>query len=94
MHTQRISELHISSLVIKVEPIHRSNVESALLNIECLEIVATQDRDHQIIVVIETPTTYALQDIISDVGQWPGVYSVSMVYHHCEPEVSLNEVMQ
>ncbi|MFC3550872.1 chaperone NapD [Lysobacter cavernae] len=84
-------EVHISSLLVQHR--HEAGIALAALIAAHPELDLAVQAPCQCVVLCETDDQYALMQRIDALQAVPGVLSVSLVYHHAEPRVDLDEPM-
>lgn len=86
------NETHISSLVVHTKPDFFAPVRKSLESIPDCDIAAA-DASGKLVLVLETPNTYRVTEILEFARGLSGVINVVMAYHHCEDDDALNETM-
>ncbi|GAA0781529.1 MULTISPECIES: chaperone NapD [Pseudomonadati] len=76
------NELHVTSLIVQVQPDKMADVRQQIMAIENAELSA--NNEVKLVVVIEGPSQKSLMDDISTINALPGVLSATMVYHQSE----------
>jgi len=76
------NELHVTSLIVQVQPDKMADVRQQIMAIENAELSA--NNEVKLVVVIEGPNQKSLLDDISTINALPGVISATMVYHQSE----------
>ena len=84
------SESHIASFVVRADVARMDRI--------CTEIEAksgisvhTRDPSGKLIVTAETDNEQAIVSCLGDLQNIAGVFTASLVYHHCEDANTLNE---
>jgi nitrate reductase NapD len=77
--------LHISSIVVHVDPASSPRVRADIAAVPGLETHAATD-DGRLVVTIEAETDEASIAHIDHVRALPGVHAVAMVFHQFEPD--------
>ena len=85
-------EMHISSLVVQLQPGAIEPVSQHCRAHPGVEIHAT-DPHGKMVLVLETSGQHAVMEFIDDLQLAPGVLSVSLVYHHVESADELDREM-
>lgn len=80
------NELHVTSLVVQVQPEKMAEVRQQIMAIKNAEL--SVNNDVKIVVIVEGESQKSLMDDISLINAIPGVLSATMVYHQSE---ELNE---
>lgn len=80
--------VHISSILIRVQPIRMQALMTHLRTIAGLEIHAV-DPSGKLVAVLETDGDRRIVEILDRIQQEPGVYAANLVYHHIESADSL-----
>jgi periplasmic nitrate reductase NapD len=80
-----LNEVHISSLVIHVNPTFLMQVKAAIETFENAEIYAQSD-DGKLVVVLETENQGFITDTIDAISQLPHVLSTALVYHYIDTD--------
>jgi len=73
----------VSSLIIRVDAARRAAVETALAALPMVETVPTPVGE-TLVVVLDTPTLRAEEELFQQIGSLEGVLQVSLSYHHFE----------
>ncbi len=81
----RGSEVHISSIVVHVDPTVAARVRAAIDRVDGLETHAAS-AEGKLIVTIEAPGDAESIALMDEVRLMPGVLSVAMVFHQYEPD--------
>ncbi|MGX9462340.1 chaperone NapD [Shewanella sp. A14] len=76
------NELHVTSLIVQVQPEQMAEVRKKIMAIENAELSA--NNDVKLVVVVEGSSQKSLMDDISTINAIPGVLSATMVYHQSE----------
>ncbi|MCL1113560.1 MULTISPECIES: chaperone NapD [Shewanella] len=76
------NELHVTSLIVQVQPDKMAEVRQKIMAIPNAELSA--NNDVKLVVVVEGPSQKSLMDDISTINAIPGVLSATMVYHQSE----------
>ncbi|MCT8986029.1 chaperone NapD [Shewanella phaeophyticola] len=76
------SELHVTSLIVQVQPEKMAEVRQKIMAIKNAELSA--NNDVKLVVVVEGTSQKSLMDDISTINAIPGVLSATMVYHQSE----------
>ncbi|GGP56395.1 MULTISPECIES: chaperone NapD [Shewanella] len=76
------SELHVTSLIVQVQPEQMAEVRQKIMAIKNAELSA--NNDVKLVVVVEGTSQKSLMDDISTINAIPGVLSATMVYHQSE----------
>lgn len=76
------NELHVTSLIVQVQPEKMAEVRQKIMAMENAEL--SVNNEVKLVVVIEGPTQKSLMDDISIINALPGVLSATMVYHQSE----------
>ncbi|NKF50246.1 chaperone NapD [Shewanella sp. WXL01] len=76
------NELHVTSLIVQVQPDMMAEVRQQIMAIENAELSA--NNEVKLVVVVEGPSQKSLMDDISTINAIPGVLSATMVYHQSE----------
>lgn len=76
------NELHVTSLIVQVQPDKMADVRQKIMAIKNAELSA--NNDVKLVVVIEGTSQKSLMDDISTINALPGVLSATMVYHQSE----------
>jgi nitrate reductase NapD len=79
------NEVHISSLVIHVNPAFLMHVKATIESFENAEIYAQSD-DGKLVVVLETENQGFITDTIDAISQLPHVLSTALVYHYIDTD--------
>lgn len=87
-------ESHISSLIIHCKEHCIKTVSAQLEKIDLVEIAITSEEQSKLIVVLDTPNTKAAEHLIDQIKKIEHVVSAILVYHHVEPDTSLNAPIQ
>ena len=74
--------VHVTSLIVQVQPDKMAEVRQKIMEIENAEL--SVNNDIKLVVVIEGPSQKSLMDDISIINAMPGVLSATMVYHQSE----------
>jgi periplasmic nitrate reductase NapD len=77
--------LHISSIVVHIDPKALACVSGAVAGIPGLETHAATN-DGKLVVTIEAPTDSESVALMDSVRALPGVLAVAMVFHQCETD--------
>lgn len=86
-------ETHISSVIVSVKPEHSQEIEQLLHDFPGLDIAASDPVLGKYVAVLEQPSMRLLKNAIDQLESLPKVMAISMVYHHAQSEVSLNEAI-
>ncbi|MBR9729242.1 chaperone NapD [Shewanella intestini] len=76
------NELHVTSLIVQVQPDMMAEVRQQIMAIKNAELSA--NNDVKLVVVIEGLSQKSLMDDIAIINALPGVLSATMVYHQSE----------
>jgi len=76
-------EIHISSLIVQVQPSAMDNVKEAITAVPEAEIFGDSE-EGKIIVVLETANQKFVTDIIERINNLEHVLSTSLVFHQIE----------
>ena len=76
-------EVHISSLIVHVQPVRLSEAKLQIAAIDEAEIYGDSD-EGKIVVVLETAREKFITDIIEKINNLEAVLSTSMVFHQIE----------
>ncbi|WP_434952253.1 chaperone NapD [Shewanella sp. HL-SH4] len=76
------NELHVTSLIVQVNPDKMADVRQKIMAIKNAELSA--NNDVKLVVVIEGTSQKSLMDDISTINALPGVLTATMVYHQSE----------
>ncbi|MCE8018378.1 chaperone NapD [Halomonas sp. MCCC 1A17488] len=87
------AELHISSLVVQLQPAHIADVRQQCQAHPGVEVHAT-DPCGKMVLVLETAGQREIVAFIEALQRAPGVLSVSLVYHHAESAEELDREME
>ncbi|MFQ3789499.1 chaperone NapD [Halomonas sp. A29] len=85
--------VHISSLVAQVKPQSIDTIKAQCSAREGVEIPAV-DPVGKLVVLLELPSQRHIVDFIDWLQEREGVISVSMVYHHVESRLALEQEVQ
>lgn len=83
-------ELHITSLVVHVQPA-RADSADAVINALPGAHIHGSDPNGKRVVTLEAPTQSAILDHVSTIQRIDGVINVAMVYQHTEPLDAMNK---
>lgn len=76
------NELHVTSLVLQVQPEQMSNVRQAIIEMNNAEL--SVNNEVKLVVVLEGDSQKSLMTDIETINATPGVLSAAMVYHQSE----------
>lgn len=85
-------EVHISSLVVQLEPQYITSVRRVIEARGDAEIAAA-DPSGKLVVVLTTENSKTITHFTEDTTELKGVMSVSMVYHQVEQPHKLDEAI-
>lgn len=77
--------MNIVGVLVLVRPERRRAVETALAAMPGVEVHEVSD-DGRFVVTVEEPLAACAADTLLAIHGQPGVLSVTLVYHHFEPE--------
>ncbi|TKB50730.1 chaperone NapD [Ferrimonas aestuarii] len=83
-------EIHISSVVVQVQPEHLGVVKAQILDLPGAEIHG-EDAIGKLVVVLETSTETGVTKAIDAINNLPYVLMTFLVYHQIEPFENLAE---
>ncbi|WP_394201980.1 chaperone NapD [Shewanella waksmanii] len=76
------NELHVTSLVVQVQPEQMAQVRQAIMKMEKADL--SVNNEVKLVVVLEGSSQKELMDGIETINRLPGVLSAAMVYHQSE----------
>ncbi|MGS0680062.1 chaperone NapD [Shewanella sp. 125m-7] len=76
------NELHVTSLVLQVQPEQMSAVRQTIIEMENAEL--SVNNEVKLVVVLEGDSQKSLMTDIETINAVPGVLSAAMVYHQSE----------
>ncbi len=76
-------ELHISSLIVHINPKKSSIIESSINLLEGAELVTISPQG-KAVVVLEAPNQRVIMEIIEHINELQGVINTGLVYHEFE----------
>ncbi|GIU14339.1 chaperone NapD [Shewanella sp. MBTL60-007] len=76
------NELHVTSLVLQVQPEQMSTVRQTIIDMENAEL--SVNNEVKLVVVLEGDSQKSLMTSIEAINAIPGVLSAAMVYHQSE----------
>ncbi|GIU45157.1 sorbose reductase [Shewanella sairae] len=76
------NELHVTSLVLQVQPEQMPEVRQAIIKMENAEL--SVNNEVKLVVVLEGDSQKSLMTDIETINAIPGVLSAAMVYHQSE----------
>ena len=91
-NTSKQNDVHISSLVVQVLPVHMQAVIDHINAMEGAEVNITSP-EGKLVVLMETDTQQLVTDHIEDINTYEGVVSTALVYHQTEESEALNDTL-
>ncbi|ACA86957.1 chaperone NapD [Shewanella woodyi] len=76
------NELHVTSLVLQVQPDHMTAVRERIIEMNNAEL--SVNNEVKLVVVLEGDSQKSLMTDIETINAIPGVLSAAMVYHQSE----------
>ncbi|MDR6214415.1 chaperone NapD [Paracidovorax wautersii] len=83
-------EVHITSLVVQVQPRHADRADAAISALPGACIHGADDNGKRV-VTLEAASASAILDQVSAIQRTDGVINVAMVYQHAEPLDAMNK---
>lgn len=77
------NELHISSLLVHINPEKSATIETTINLFEGAEFVTVSEQG-KAIVLIEAPNQKVIMEVIDHINELDGVLSTGLVYHEVE----------
>ncbi|MGC9461748.1 chaperone NapD [Vibrio genomosp. F10] len=81
-----LNEVHISSLVVHVAPVHIETIKTQIAEFKNAEIYG-DSAEGKIIVVLETENQGFVTDTIDAINNLPNVLGTALVYHQIEQDL-------
>jgi nitrate reductase NapD len=86
MESYMLNEVHISSLIVHVQPEHLEKTKSSILDFPNAEIYG-ESEEGKIVVVLETENQGFITDVIDQINDLPNVLNTALVFHQIETDV-------
>jgi len=77
------NELHISSLLVHINPEKSATIETTINLLEGAEFVTVSEQG-KAIVLIEAPSQKVIMQVIEHINELDGVLNTGLVYHEVE----------
>jgi len=90
MRQPMTEELHITSLVVHVQPRRAEGADAAIAALPGAHIHGS-DPNGKRVVTLEAPSASAILDHVEAIQRIDGVINVAMVYQHVEPLDAMNK---
>jgi len=79
----KTEELHVSSLIVHLNPKKREVIEPKINSLEGAEVI-TMSPEGKAVVVLEAPNQGVIMEVIDAINELDGVINTGLVYHEFE----------